>query len=93
MNTQISRFCKPAQVYFAIAVLGSIFALFKRVDILPVFSKLVFAFIWAFFLNFLCSKGYKSVSWALVLLPYIVMALGVLGFMQMSKSQKKRCNK
>ena len=74
-----SKLCTPAKVYFAIAVIASAIALFDRVNVLAVFMKLIFAFIWTFILSFLCDKGYKSLSWFLVLLPYIFILLGILG--------------
>jgi len=37
--------------------------------------KVIFILIWTWFLNFLCSKGYQSISWFLVLIPYIFIIL------------------
>ena len=92
MKTNVSKFCTPAKLYFAIAVLGSVMALLQRVPVMPVAVKMGFAFLWAMLLNYLCTKGYTSVSWFLVVIPYVVIMLGVIGFMQMGK-QKKKCNK
>jgi len=39
-------------------------------------TKGIFIAAWTWFLNFLCSKGYKGISWFLVLLPFLLM-LGV----------------
>jgi hypothetical protein len=41
----------------------------------------------------LCIKGYKKVAWFLVLLPYILIFLAVLGLLQVSKSQTQMLNK
>ena len=86
MNKNFQQLCTPAKIYFFLAVLACIIALFNSVPVLAVFMKLVFAFIWTYGLNWLCSKGYKSVSWALVLLPYIIIILGMLGFVNLAKS-------
>ena len=51
--------------------------------------KLVFAFIWTFILAWLCKKGYKSISWFLVLLPYIIMALAMLGIYRVTEEQRQ----
>ena len=75
MNEAFRKLCTPAKIYFAIAVIASIFALFNGVGIMVVAFKLLFAFIWTFILGWLCKKGFKSLSWFLVLLPYIVIAL------------------
>ena len=88
MNKDFSKLCTPATVYFAIAVIACIIALFNNVSIFGVFVKLVFAFIWTFVLGWLCDKGYKTLSWILVLLPYIIILLGAFGIMQLSKSQQ-----
>ena len=88
MNKDFSKLCTPAKIYFAIAVISCIVALFNRVSIVATFVKLVFAFIWTYILGWLCSEGYTSLSWFLVLLPYIVILLAVVGFMRLSKGQR-----
>jgi hypothetical protein len=70
-----SKLCTPAKVYFGIAAIATLFDLLNGVSIMLAFWKLVFAFIWTFILGGLCDKGYKSISWFLVLLPYILMFL------------------
>ena len=87
MDKDFSKLCTPAKIYFAIAVIGSVFALLSGVGIIAVFVKLIFAFIWTFILSWLCQKGYKSISWFLVLLPYIIILLAVLGIYRVSKTQ------
>ena len=79
MNTDFNKLCTPAKIYFAFSVLSCIIMLFNKIPILAVFSKLVFAFLWTFILGWLCSKGYKSISWFLVLLPFIMMLLVAIG--------------
>jgi hypothetical protein len=92
MNTDFSKLCTPAKLYFAIAVLACVIALFSGVGILAVFIKLIFAFIWTYILSWLCKKGYQSFSWFLVLLPYIIILLGVIGVMTLTKSQRNLLN-
>ena len=81
--------CTPAKVYFAIAVIASVFALLNGAALMAVFMKLVFAFLWTFFLGWLCKKGMKTLSWFLVLLPYIIMALAMFGIYRVSHEQKQ----
>lgn len=88
MNTDFSKLCTPAKIYFAIAVIASIFALFSGVKIMAVALKLVFAFIWTFVLGWLCDKGFRTLSWFLVLLPYIIIALAMFGIYKVSHEQK-----
>ena len=87
MDKDFSKLCTPAKIYFAIAVIASLFALLNGVTIVAVFVKLIFAFIWTFILSYLCNKGYKNLSWFLVLLPYIIILLAVLGIYHASKTQ------
>ena len=35
--------------------------------------KIVYVFVWTYILNLLCKKGYKTISWAILLLPLIGM--------------------
>ena len=84
-----SKLCTPAKIYFAIAVIASIFALFKGVHLMAVAVKLFFAFIWTFVLGWLCSKGMKTLSWFLVLLPYIIIALAMFKIYEMPESQRQ----
>ena len=75
--------------YSAIAVIAAIIALFSGIRIMAVVIKLVFAFIWTFILEWLCKKGYKSISWFLVLLPYIIIALAMFGIYQVTQEQRQ----
>ena len=89
MNKEFSKLCTPAKIYFALSVIACIFALFNRVSFLAVGVKLIFAFIWTFVLGWLCKKGFQSISWFLVLLPYIIILLGIFGIMRLSREQQQ----
>jgi len=82
--SNLSKLCTPARLYFASAILASVFILFKGLPPAVVIVKLFFAGIWAYVLNWLCSKGYKTVSWALVILPYLGMFITVLGLLRIT---------
>ena len=85
LNFDSSKLCTPAKIYFVFSVLSCIIMLFNRIPVLAVFTKLIFAFLWTFVLGWLCSKGYKSISWFLVLLPYVVIALAMFGIAQITQ--------
>ena len=72
-----SKLCTPAKIYFAIAVIATVVALFNGASVMYAITKMVFAFIWTFVLGWLCDKGYKSISWFLVLLPYILIGMAM----------------
>jgi len=88
MNKDLQSLCTPAKIYFFLAILSCIIALFNRAPILAVFMKLVFAFLWAYGLNWLCSKGYKAISWFLVLFPYIVILLGMFSMINLAQKNQ-----
>jgi hypothetical protein len=77
MDKNFKDLCTPAKIYFGIAVIATIIALFNGVSFMMAFSKMLFAFIWTFVLGWLCNKGYSSISWFLVLLPYILIGLAM----------------
>ena len=78
MEKMFSKLCTPAKIYFGIAVIAAIAALFRGVSFNFVLMKMVFAFFWTYVLGWLCKKGYSSISWFLVLLPYVVILLSAL---------------
>jgi predicted PurR-regulated permease PerM len=89
MKEAFNKLCTPAKIYFAIAVIAAIIELFSGMRIMVIVMKLVFAFIWTFILAWLCKKGYKSISWFLVLLPYILIALAMLGIYRVTEEQRQ----
>jgi hypothetical protein len=92
MEKVFEKLCTPAKLYFVIAVISCIIALFSRVSVMMVAMKLIFAFIWTYILSWLCKAGYKTISWILVLFPYIVIMLGVFGIALLSYRQKQMLN-
>lgn len=82
LNFDSSKLCTPAKIYFVFSVLTCIIMLFNRISFLAVFSKLVFAILWTVVLSWLCHKGYKSISWFLVLIPFIMIFLAYFGIMR-----------
>ncbi len=86
---EFSKLCTPAKIYFGIAVIAAIFGLFNGISIMVNLLNLVFAFIWTFVLAWLCKKGYTSISWFLVLLPYIIMALAMFNIYHVTHEQRQ----
>ena len=85
MDNEFSKLCTPAKIYFAIAVIAVITALFNGVSLMMAFTKIFFAFIWTYVLGWLCDKGYSSISWFLVLLPYVVIVLAMFKIAQITE--------
>ena len=72
------NFCSPALLYLILSVFSILLAVLMNVLPVLIISKLVFTLLWTWFLNFLCVKGYKTVSWILVLLPFIIIMLQLM---------------
>ena len=85
MWKEFEKLCTPAKIYFAIAILSIVFGLFANIRVFALFAKLIFAFLYTYFLNFLCKKGYQSISWFLVVLPYLVMIFVMIDLFQITK--------
>ena len=83
MLDRYKTFCTPAKIYLTIAVIVSFIQLFS-VPVFIIFINFLFAIFWTYILGWLCNKGFSSVSWFLVLLPYVVMLLQALGFISFS---------
>jgi len=86
-SKNFEKLCTPAKIYFAIAIFSILLGLFTGVHFMAVLGKLVFAVIYTFILGWLCSKGFKSLSWFLVLLPYVLILLTFFGLFAFSKTQ------
>ncbi len=71
-NFDFSKYCTPAQLYLVLGAIGIIGTLFKNYGIWTLLTQALFLVIWTWVLNWLCSKGFKAISWILVLLPFIM---------------------
>ena len=67
--------CSPAKLYFVLSVIACVAALINGVKFGQVMINLIIAFAWTAVLSWICGKGFTSVSWFLVLIPYIIMLL------------------
>ena len=64
--------CTPSLVYLGISVLTIIFMFYQHASLESMILKVLFAGLWVLLLNFLCTKGLETVSWILVILPYVL---------------------
>jgi hypothetical protein len=70
-NFELSKYCTPAQLYLVIGVIFIISCFFENYSIEMLLTQALFLVIWAWVLNWLCSKGFKTISWIIVLLPFV----------------------
>uniref|UniRef100_A0A6C0JFF3 Uncharacterized protein n=1 Tax=viral metagenome TaxID=1070528 RepID=A0A6C0JFF3_9ZZZZ len=85
-SKEFEKLCTPAKLYFALAILSILLGLFSGFHIMAVLGKLIFAVIYTFILGWLCSKGWKSLAWFLVLLPYVLILLMFFGLLTLTKN-------
>jgi len=71
-NFEFSKYCTPAQLYLVLGAIGLIMGFLKNYGVWTLLTQALILVLWAWVLNWLCSKGFKSISWILVLLPYIM---------------------
>jgi hypothetical protein len=83
MKDMFKQMCTPAQIYLVISVFAGLLALLTENALSSVIVNLLFALVWTYILSWLCKQGYESLSWFLVLLPYIILLLGMMGMMKM----------
>jgi hypothetical protein len=62
----------PAKVYLVLSLFGMILTLFTESSQFMFILNIVLTFLWALLLNWLCNKGYSSISWLLVLFPFFL---------------------
>lgn len=74
-----SDLCTPAQVYVILTAFTLIAMIFGK-QYGPAVAKFIFAIIFTFFLNWLCSNGLAGVSWFIVLVPFIAIGLVLVFF-------------
>jgi len=72
-NFDFGKYCTPAQLYLVLGGIGIISAMFNKFSIETLLTQALFLVLWAWILNWLCSKGFKAISWILVLLPFIMV--------------------
>jgi len=68
----LGNLCMPSKIYLAISVF---FLLFDSFSLITLIVKLIFIGVWTFILNWICSKNYETISWILVIFPYVLFFL------------------
>jgi hypothetical protein len=74
------KLCTPVYVYLVISVISFLMMIGMNLSGASLIGFVLKVLIWSFILNVICNSGYTSVSWFLVLLPFILMFIFVLFF-------------
>lgn len=62
--------CLPATIYLVLAFIGIIGSL-SMGHMSSIIFNIIVSVLWVLLLNFLCKKGYTTISWVILLLPAI----------------------
>jgi len=88
MVFSINNLCRPATIYFWLALIGILWSLVKLQFVSAIFS-LFFVLLWTALLDYLCSKGYSTISWVLLLLPLILTVIAEFKLLKKQPQQKE----
>jgi hypothetical protein len=72
-----SGLCTPAKLY-GIYSIFSVGALLYGQHGMYAIGQTLFSIFWTFVLNWICSEGWTSLSWVLVLIPIILFVIATL---------------
>lgn len=77
--------CSPAIVYLAISitVLSSLFMEGMQSHIFGL--SLLKVLIWTYCINYLCRNGFMTIAWAIVMVPYALIPLQILGITKLPR--------
>ena len=84
---QFKKYCSPAQLYLVLAAIGLILGFFQNFKIVTLIVHSVFVILFGFLLNLICKKGYTSISWVIVALPFVFFLCSY--FLALDASDKK----
>ena len=76
-KSDFSKMCEPAKLYLIVSVIALIYGIFQRFSMITLGTNFIFVVLWTMVLNWICSIGMKTISWILVLLPYITLFLSI----------------
>lgn len=65
--------CLPSMIHLVIGLISLIIVSFRNFSLAVLLIKAFFLFLWSWLLDFFCRNGYASLSWFLVLLPYVLI--------------------
>jgi hypothetical protein len=88
-KSSFQKMCNPAKLYLAVSVVGIVYGLIQKFSLITLGTNFIFVILWTMVLNWLCSIGLKTVSWILVLLPYLMLFLSAGFIVDMMKGGKK----
>lgn len=88
-KVSFSEYCDPAKLYLTISLISIvIISIFHEMTIQMLLLRLIIILLWSWLLNYICSKGDPNISWALVVIPYIIFLFSVFYIIYKKKINK-----
>lgn len=69
------KLCKPSLIYFVLGVVSILILLASKEPVVILMGQLVVVLLWTWILNLICVNGFTTVSWILVISPYVMLFL------------------
>ena len=69
--------CTPALVYLVLSILGVIVLIVQK-SLDGILVNIMCSLAWLWLLQILCNRGYVTLAWGLVLLPFIILGIMLL---------------
>ena len=76
--------CNPAILYLILSIIIILMGISAKVQVSKYVMKLIWIVVLFYVLKFLFSKGYTTVYWILVLLPFILIAFMALMMLEVT---------
>jgi len=70
-----SNLCSPALLYLVLGILAIVMMVFSKASASTIALKAIIILIWTWVLNYICRMGHEGISWFLVILPFVIMAV------------------
>lgn len=80
--------CTPAILNLVLSLLTIISLAIYNFSLITISLKILYTVVWTWFLNYLCVQGYSSISWFLVLMPFIFAFFILLFFFDLISNSK-----
>lgn len=85
--------CAPAHLYLFLTLISVVFAMFKDFHPGAIIGKILWMIIWVYALNYLCRKGHSTISWILVLYPFVLLLTVMFTMVSMKRLDDKNDKK
>lgn len=80
-----SMLCSPALVYLVIGLTTLSSSFIGGMDASMFGIRLLKLVLWTYCVNYLCQNGYTNISWGIVMIPYALVPLHMMGIVKFPK--------